>query len=48
MLFRSKVGNNVTIGSGALVVDVTLGDGMKIPDNAVITTQEQADALKSA
>ncbi|KAB8332563.1 carbonate dehydratase [Scytonema tolypothrichoides VB-61278] len=47
VLFRSKVGNNVTIGTGALVVDVTLRDGVQVPDNAVITRQEQADALKS-
>ncbi|MBW4624901.1 MAG: carbonate dehydratase [Brasilonema octagenarum HA4186-MV1] len=47
VLFRSKVGNNVTIGTGALVVDVTLRDGVQVPDNAVITSQKQADALKS-
>ncbi len=46
VLFRSKVGNNVTIGTGALVVDVTLRDGVQVPEGAVITTQEQADALK--
>jgi len=45
VLFRSKVGNNVTIGTGALVVDVTLRDGVQVPEGAVITTQEQADAL---
>jgi carbonic anhydrase/acetyltransferase-like protein (isoleucine patch superfamily) len=48
VLFRSKVGNNVTMGTGALVVGVTLRDGVQVPDAAVITTQEQADALKSA
>lgn len=47
VLFRSKVGNNVTIGSEALVVGVTLRDGVQVPDGAIITTQEQADALKS-
>lgn len=45
VLFRSQVGNNVTIGTGALVVGVTLRDGVQVPENAVITTQEQADAL---
>jgi carbonic anhydrase/acetyltransferase-like protein (isoleucine patch superfamily) len=45
ILFRSQVGNNVTIGTGAIVVGVTLRDGVQVPDNAVITTQNQADAL---
>jgi carbonic anhydrase/acetyltransferase-like protein (isoleucine patch superfamily) len=44
-LFRSKVGNNVTIGARAIVVDVTLRDGVKVPDNAIITSQDKADAL---
>lgn len=43
----TKVGNQVTIGKEALVVGVNLRDGVQVPDNAVITTQEQADALKS-
>ncbi|WP_373525315.1 hypothetical protein [Nostoc sp.] len=47
VLFRSKVGNNVTIGTGAIVVGVTLEDGVKVPEAAVITTQEQADTLKA-
>lgn len=46
ILFRSKIGNNVTIGHGAIVVGVKLRDGVKVPSNAVITTQQQADALK--
>jgi carbon dioxide concentrating mechanism protein CcmM len=46
VLFRSKVGNKVTIGTGAIVVGVTLRDGVQVPDGALITTQEQADALK--
>lgn len=45
ILFRSKVGNKVTIGTGAIVVGVTLGDGVRVPNKAVITTQKQADAL---
>ena len=45
ILFRSQVGNNVTMGTGAIVVGVTLRDGVQVPDNAVITTQNQADAL---
>lgn len=44
-LFRSKVGNNVTIGARAIVVDVTLRDGVEVPDNAIITSQDKADAL---
>jgi len=47
VLFRSQVGNNVTIGTKAIVVGVTLRDGVKVPSQAVITTQEQADALKA-
>ena len=45
VLFRSKVGDNVTILTGALVVGVTLRDGVVVPENAVITKQEQADKL---
>ncbi|WP_009631641.1 carbonic anhydrase [Synechocystis sp. PCC 7509] len=45
VLFKSKVGNNVTIGTGAVVVGVTLRDRVSIPDNALITTQAQADKL---
>lgn len=48
VLFRSKVGNNVNIGTGAVVVDVTLPDGTQVPDNAIITTQAQADKLQRA
>lgn len=46
VLFRSKVGNRVSIGTGAVVVGVTLSDGAQVPDNALITTQQQADALR--
>ena len=46
ILFRSKVGNNVLIGTGAIVVGVTLRDDAQVPDNAIITTQDQADALR--
>ncbi len=45
ILFRSKVGHDVAIGEGAIVVDVTLRDGVKVPDHAVITSQDKADAL---
>lgn len=45
VLFRSKVGNRVVIGTGAIVVGVTLHNGAQVPPNAVITTQAQADAL---
>lgn len=45
ILFRSQVGNKVTLGTGAIVVGVTLRDGVQVPDNVVITTQNQADTL---
>jgi len=45
VLFRSEVGNNVTVGERALVIGVTLTDGAYVPPGAVITTQGQADAL---
>ncbi len=45
ILFKSKVGNRVTIGRGAIVVGVTLADDVQVPAQAVITTQDQADAL---
>ena len=45
ILFRSKVGHNVSIGDHAIVVDVTLRDGVKVPNNAIITSQAQADLL---
>jgi carbon dioxide concentrating mechanism protein CcmM len=45
ILFKSKVGNRVTINRGAIVVGVTLKDGAQVPNRAVITTQDQADAL---
>lgn len=48
ILFKSKVGNRVTIGSEAIVVGVTLKDGTKVPNQAVITTQAQADKLPTA
>ena len=46
VLFHSQVGNNVTIGMNAIVVGVTLRDNVKVPERAIITTQEQANALK--
>jgi carbon dioxide concentrating mechanism protein CcmM len=45
ILFRSTVGNNVTIGARAIVVGVILADGTQVPADTPITTQEQADAL---
>jgi len=45
ILFRSEVGNNVTIGDRAIVVGVTLPDEAMVPAEAVITAQNQADAL---
>lgn len=48
ILFRSQVGNNVTIGNEAIVVGVTLRDRVQVPGGTLVTTQEQADALKSS
>jgi carbonic anhydrase/acetyltransferase-like protein (isoleucine patch superfamily) len=45
VLFRSEVGNNVTIGERALVIGVTLPDGTYVSPDDVITNQGQADAL---
>lgn len=47
VLFRSTVGNDVTIGTNALVIDVTLPDGAQVPEDAMILTQEDADALET-
>lgn len=47
ILFRSDVGHGVTIGDRAIVVGVTLPDVAVVPDDAIITTQAQADALGS-
>lgn len=47
ILFRSTVGNNVTIGTKAIVVGVTLANGAVVPSSTVVTTQEQADALRN-
>ncbi len=47
IVFRSTVGGGVEVGEGAIVVDVTLRDGAAVPAGAVITTQAQADALKT-
>lgn len=35
VLFRSKVGNRVLIGTGALVIGVNLRDNAQVPENAV-------------
>ncbi|HEY9627699.1 MAG TPA: hypothetical protein V6C84_10385 [Coleofasciculaceae cyanobacterium] len=47
ILFRSTVGNNVSIGTGAIVVGVNLRDGAQVPADARITTQDEADQLKT-
>jgi carbonic anhydrase/acetyltransferase-like protein (isoleucine patch superfamily) len=51
VLFRSTVGDGVTIGEGALVVGpaddpLDLPDGLNVPADAVITSQDQVDALR--
>jgi carbon dioxide concentrating mechanism protein CcmM len=46
VLFRAAVEDNVTIRSGATVIgDVLLREGTIVPEEAVIETQAQADAL---
>ena len=50
MLFRSTVGNNVTIGENAVIVGpaetrLKLRDGLTVPANAILTPQAQVDAL---
>ena len=50
IVFRAAVGDGVTIGDSAMVVGpsgdpIELRDGLAVPPRAVITTQEQADAL---
>ena len=51
ILFRAIVGNGVTIGDSAIVAGpaeapIRLADGTRVPPNAVITSQAQADALR--
>lgn len=50
ILFRATVGNDVTIGEGAIVVGpasapLVLHDGLKVPAGALLTSQAQVDAL---
>lgn len=50
ILFRSVVGNDVSIGEGAIIVGpasapLRLHDGLKVPRGAVLTSQAQVDAL---
>lgn len=45
ILFRSKVGNGVEVGEGAIVVGVHLRDRAVVPAGAVVVTQAEADAL---
>jgi len=47
ILFRSQVGDGVMVGTGAIVIDVKLPDGTRVPDYAVITKQAQVDALRT-
>lgn len=51
VLFRSDVGDGVTIGEGALVIGpgdkpLRIPSGTTVPANAKITTQAQVDALR--
>lgn len=46
LVFNAKIGNNVAVGVAAVVTGgVYVADGRFVPPGAVITTQEQADAL---
>ena len=46
LVFNAKVGNNVAVGVSATITGgVEIADGRFVPPGAVITTQEQADAL---
>lgn len=46
LVFNAKVGNNVAVGVSATITGgVKIADGRFVPPGAVITTQEQADAL---
>ncbi|MEW6604044.1 MAG: carbonic anhydrase [Thermoproteota archaeon] len=46
MVFNAKVGNNVAIGVASTITGgVVIPDNKFVPPGAVITTQEQADAL---
>lgn len=46
LVFNAKIGNNVAVGVAAVVTGgVVIADGLFVPPGAVITTQEQADAL---
>jgi carbonic anhydrase/acetyltransferase-like protein (isoleucine patch superfamily) len=47
VLFDATVGDGVTIGSEAVVAGVTLPEGARVPAGAIISTQEQADALSA-
>lgn len=54
VVFRCNVGDNVTVGKGALIAGpvgkegkpkLEIPDGTKIPDGAVITSQEELDGV---
>lgn len=45
LVFRATVGKNVVIEPGAKLIGVVVADGRYVPAGAVVTTQQQADAL---
>jgi carbon dioxide concentrating mechanism protein CcmM len=52
VLFRADVGDDVTVGDNALVIGpagdpIEIPDGTHVPADAVITSQQHADALRS-
>lgn len=46
IVYNARIGDDVTIGNGSIVVGVTLRDGVIVPDNVILQTQAEADALK--
>jgi carbon dioxide concentrating mechanism protein CcmM len=54
VIFRVKAGNNVTVGEGAIIagpegdngeLELEIPDGTNIPSGAVVTNQEELDAI---
>jgi carbonic anhydrase/acetyltransferase-like protein (isoleucine patch superfamily) len=54
VVFRCNVGDNVTVGEGAIIAgpagkggvpELEIPDGTKIPDGAVITDEEELDGV---
>lgn len=48
IIYNSRVGNDVTLGTGAMVLGVTVRDGVTVPEGMIVQTQAAADALRPA